>query len=109
MHTMKEIAEANSPLPSHKWLSYSNNERIIKLKEISSEYLDNIEVIKTFDNGQVILCFLNKFSPGERGDFLLNYEFFLKKNFDEAITVWLEPLGDKNTLRRLRGIEVKNE
>jgi hypothetical protein len=104
---MKEIAEANSPLPSRKWLSYSNNERIIKLKEISSEYLDNIEVLKALDNGQVILCLLNNLNPGERGDFLLNYESFLKRNLDEAITVWLEPLGDKNTLRRLRGIEVK--
>ena len=107
MYTMKEIAEANSPLPSHKWLSYTNNERIIKLKEISSEYLNNIEILKVLDNGQVILCLLNNLSPGERGDFLLNYESFLKKNLDEAITVWLEPIGDKNTLRRLRGIEVK--
>jgi hypothetical protein len=107
MNTMKEIAEANSPLPSQKWLSYSNNERINKLKEISSEYLKNIEILKAFDNGQVILFLLNNLSPGERGELLLNYESFLKKNLDESITLWLEPLGDKNTLRRLRGIEVK--
>jgi hypothetical protein len=32
----------------------------------------------------------------------------LKAHIDDALTVWLEPLGDRNSLRNLRGIEVKS-
>ena len=31
----------------------------------------------------------------------------LKLNIDKGLTVWCEPLGDKNSLRNLRGIKIK--
>ena len=37
---------------------------------------------------------------------LLDIEEILKKTVDEGITVWLEAVGDKSKLRKLRGIEI---
>jgi len=42
----------------------------------------------------------------ERGPFLLDLEDYLRE-IDQALVVWLQPLGDRNSLRNLRGIEVK--
>ena len=42
----------------------------------------------------------------ERGTLLLNLEAILKKEIDDGISIWHIPLGDKNSLRNLRGIEV---
>ena len=44
---------------------------------------------------------------GKRGPLLLDFEVFLKEAIDPGLVVWLEPLGDRNSLRNLRGIEVK--
>ena len=35
-------------------------------------------------------------------------EAFLKESIDPGLVVWLEPLGDRSSLRNLRGIEVKS-
>ena len=39
---------------------------------------------------------------------LLDLEERLKKKIDLALTVWLEPVGDKSKLRNLRGITMKS-
>ena len=51
--------------------------------------------------------FTEPHGPEIRGTKLLDLEELLKENVDLGITIWLEPLGDKNSLRNLRGIEVK--
>ena len=35
-------------------------------------------------------------------------EFYLKNKIDRSINVWCEPIGDKNSLRNLRGIQIKS-
>jgi hypothetical protein len=35
-------------------------------------------------------------------------EDYLKESIDAGLVVWLEPFGDRNSLRNLRGIEVKS-
>ena len=37
----------------------------------------------------------------------MDFEVHLLAYVDGALNVWLEPLGDRNSLRNLRGIEVK--
>ena len=44
-----------------------------------------------------------------RGPLLLDLEEKLKKNIDDGITVWFEPVGDKSKLRNLRGITINQE
>ena len=33
----------------------------------------------------------------------------MKESVDNAITIWLEPVGDKSKLRNLRGIKIKDD
>ena len=44
-----------------------------------------------------------------RGIILLDLEEQLKKNIDQGLTVWLEPIGDKSKLRNLRGVKFQLE
>ena len=46
-------------------------------------------------------------SAAERGTVLLDAEDYLRKNIHDGIRIWLQPMGDKNSLRKLRGIEMK--
>jgi hypothetical protein len=58
-------------------------------------------------DGQVVVNLTESLPAGKRGQLLLDLEEFLKNEIDPGLTVWLEPLGDRNSLRNLRGIEVK--
>ena len=107
MKSMKEIAEENSPLPTKEWLSKTEKNRLTEIDLICNNYLDKLSVVGAHNNGHVIVSLKINLPPRERGDLLLDFEFYLKQNIDDSITIWLEPLGDKSSLRRLRGIEVK--
>ena len=102
----------NTPIPSKKWSDLDMTEKIrsikIVLKEAIPDISDTIEIISAKKDGQVICVLKQKLAASERGMFLLDVEEILKKNIDNGINLWLEPLGDKNSLRNLRGIEVKN-
>ena len=37
---------------------------------------------------------------------MLDLEAVLKNELDNGITIWHIPIGDKNSLRNLRGIEI---
>jgi hypothetical protein len=105
-----------SNIPTHEvkkiWVDMSKKERIDlinnKLSKSNFNYLKFIKVLDAKNDGQVILSLLNQMSASERGTFLLDLESLLKNQIDNGINIWLEPIGDKNSLRNLRGIEVKN-
>ena len=80
---------------------------IEKLKSVKL-YFDFM-VISANDNAQVILKTEKPIPANERGVLLLNMEGFLKESVEKAITIWLEPVGDKSKLRNLRGISFKSE
>ena len=50
---------------------------------------------------------IQNISVSKRGLFLLELEEELKRNIDQGLTIWCEPIGDKNSLRNLRGIQMK--
>lgn len=95
-----------------RWIDMSKYERIDlinnKLSESNFNYLNFIKVLDAKNDGQVFLSLLSQMSASERGTFLLDLESLLKSQIDNGINIWLEPIGDKNSLRNLRGIEVKN-
>ena len=70
----------------------------IELKDI--EYLQNGLIY-------IYVFFKTKISPSERGTLLLDLEDEMCK-LNNQIRVWHIPLGDKNSLRNLRGIKIKN-
>lgn len=111
MDQIKHYAEVETPVPGPEWVMLEDNQRIdqviCKLKVGPPQFLAQIQVISAKADGQVILQMRQSLPASQRGSFLLDLEDYLKVNIDQAIAVWLEPLGDRNSLRNLRGIEVK--
>jgi hypothetical protein len=73
--------------------------------QVSAEF-DLVAPTRTLSDGQVYFSFKNPLSSSDRGILLLDLELFLKENIDSGIVIWCEPIGDKNSLRNLRGIEI---
>jgi len=73
-----------------------------------AEWASALDIAEVRDDGQVILRFTRPVDADRRGGLLLDLEDRLKSRIDQGLTVWLEPLGDRNSLRRLRGIEVRS-
>ena len=103
--------EIQTPVPGDDWKSLSDIERkylvLSKLEYASFNFLSYISIVSTSVNGQIIVRFKKLLKTSQRSPLLLDLEEYLKISIDEALVVWLEPLGDKNSLRNLRGIEVK--
>ena len=111
MNDLKFIySEKKLPTPTNRWKNLRYEEKKIlveiELKKENNEYL--FEVFNIENNGQVILKTTKSILANKRGVLLLDLEERLKKNIDNALTVWLEPVGDKSKLRNLRGIKIKS-
>jgi len=103
-------ADIDSPTPSLEWKGLTEENRLLKINELLSKHArfgNELLVISAKEDGQIIVRLLSNISSNKRGTLLLDFEGILKKNLDDGLTVWGEALGDKNSLRNLRGIEVK--
>jgi len=104
-------AEVDSPYPSAEWYGLSDATRIEKINKIMNHANMDLDkkrlIVAGKKDGQVVVRILNPLTASVRGSLLLDFEEFIKKNIDHGLTVWGEALGDKNSLRNLRGIEVK--
>lgn len=105
----KEIANQSSPTPNSKWLELNENDRkkLIETELKKDIFSQDFRVNSADNNAQIVLEIEKTISADKRGLSLLELEQKLKKNVDQAITIWLEPVGDKSKLRKLRGIEIK--
>ena len=103
-----EFASHASPLPGSTWTNISEEKRIANVKSTIHDFpgYETIEIKQAHGNGQVTIVLNNLMTASERGIFLLDLEEWIKKMLDNGITIWHEPIGDKNSLRNLRGIEV---
>jgi len=99
-----------TPLVSIDWKKKTDAKRIdiISLLLKKNNNFQIFQIIKTFDDGKIVLKINKNLSASDRGDLLMDLEEFLKKNVDNAVTVWCEPIEDKNKLRLLRGFKVKD-
>ncbi len=103
-------ADIDSPKPSAYWLGLNEQDRIKKIQDVIVQnvlFEKELCVISAKNNGEIVVRILNSLSASTRGTLLLNFEEVVKKEIDEGLTVWGEALGDKNSLRNLRGIEVR--
>ena len=106
----KDFVFSKTPITGEKWLKLSNEKRVEAITiELKKKNLDNFEVFKTPDNGQIIFKVSKPIPSSERGILLLDLESKLKENIDEGLTVWFEPVGDKSKLRNMRGIKFQSE
>jgi len=103
-----EFASHVGLTPSLAWKNLSEKDRIQKVEAVMKGFTSSevMEVIKAYSDGQVTISLNNVMNASERGSFLLDFEELLKDTLDNGITIWHEPIGDKNSLRNLRGIEV---
>ena len=110
MNNQFKHASTESPIVSSNWGTLDKQQLksdIYKTINAYSSKFEMIELLEIKNDGQVIVNFRSPVGADNRGGLLLDLEELLKREFDQGITVWLEPLGDKNSLRNLRGIEVK--
>lgn len=90
-------------------------ESIDKLSLLARDYVKlfsqrvgiHINFVSLSPDGKLVVSFIQTPPAAIRGTILLDLEEYLKQNLDVGVTVWHEALGDKNSLRILRGIEVK--
>jgi len=111
MSNKKFYAEADTLNPSASWLALSESLRIEKINQVidqkNTTFSKELLVVSAKNNGEVVVRILNQLAASVRGTLLLDFEEFLKQEIDRGLTIWGEALGDKNSLRNLRGIEVK--
>lgn len=104
-------ANENSPVPGKQWTDTQEIGRISQIKasldKFDSEWSNKFSVVSARDNGFVIFEFKDTIPVQIRGMYFLNIESHLNRMIDKSITIWIAPVGDKSSLRNLRGIEVK--
>lgn len=104
-------AGIDTPTPTSEWANSSDIERLSRLEQVLTAQKPLLQAILVItsakQDGQVIVSLKEQLPPNKRGTVLLDLEEFLKEAVDPGLVVWLDALGDKNSLRNLRGIEVK--
>ena len=98
-----------TPKTGENWNSIGKKNRFDLLENILKKDIkyNDFEIVNAEPDGQVILKIERTIPANKRGVLLLDLEELFKKNIDDAITIWLEPVGDKSKLRNLRGIKFK--
>lgn len=112
MGSKLSYANVDTPTPSHTWCQLSDAERLAVVTKVVGTRMASLNkilvIVEAKSDGQVIVRLLEPVPAGKRGTLLLDLEELLKESIDPALVVWLEPFGDRSSLRNLRGIEVKS-
>jgi hypothetical protein len=108
---LNNYSKEKIPDISKFWRGISNDQRqeliYQELKKINK--IEDIQIFKIYEDGQIILKIEKLIKTNERGALLLDIEEHLKKNIDKGLTIWLEPIGDKSKLRNLRSTKFQQE
>ena len=106
---MPNYSMEKTPKVSKVWLNQNQERRINSILMIieKNQEFNCIKVLECHDNGNVDIDLDPSIRVGKRGLYILNFEELIKKEIDLGLTVWCKPLGDKNSLRNLRGIQIK--
>jgi hypothetical protein len=101
--------DVDTPTPEKSWLELKDSHRISLINDVIARLNNSnkITCTRALSSGEVYLKILESIPVSERLDYFLDLELELKKLIDDAIFVSCEPLGDKSSLRNLRGIQVK--
>lgn len=104
------FADVECSSPGLAWTGMSNENRIGLVSESirKQDRFGGFEIIRTHENGNIIVNFPPDLGANKRGTLLLDLEEYLKNEIDGGVMVWCDPLGDKSTLRNLRGIQIRS-
>jgi hypothetical protein len=100
-------ARAVTPTPGPAWRAMSDADRLALVTAKVPARTTGLIIVAAKPDGQIVVSLTAVMPASERGPMLLDLEAHLKNAVDSGLVVWLEPLGDRNSLRNLRGIEVK--
>ena len=104
-----EFVDNEPAMPSAEWLNRTNEDQKNEIRNFlkcSERFRDYIELFSISNQSEILVELRVPIKASERGTLLLDFEQELKNIFDQSLVVWLQPLGDKNSLRRLRGIKI---
>ena len=107
---LKEFSFAQTPTCGVNWVERNDASRELLVTQLIAQYpawAAIMQIHRAQRDGQVIVKFLVPLGAQQRGTLLLDFEVCLKQHLDIGLSVWLEPLEDHSSLRRLRGVEVK--
>lgn len=97
---------------SSNWYNFTVDELTAKAVLIIKQFNDNcthtLKFLSLSRDGNILVAFITTPQASVRGSLLLDLEIDFKAKLDIGVVVWHESLGDKNSLRKFRGIEVKN-
>lgn len=100
-------AETDQSSPSWQLLGRENQLSKIRASVDSHpQFGQAVEVVDVGVGSQVVVVLKGSFSASRRGTLLLDLEAFLKQSLDKGISIWCQPIGDKSSLRKLRGITI---
>jgi hypothetical protein len=106
-----EFANSPTPVPGVSWARLSDHDRLQRVEQVAAALSaippGIVSIVDARTDGQVIVSLRVPVPADKRGTLLLDLEAGLKETIDPGLVVWLEPLGDRSSLRKLRGIEVK--
>lgn len=107
---LTKFAESETDAVSLEWSQLDQESRIAKVVALleKTQFKDSFGVSRATDTGAVYVTMLQPLGPSSRGSILLDLEEFLKEKVDRGINVWCEPIGDRNSLRNLRGVQIIN-
>ena len=102
------FASAPTPKVGDAWVNSDSESRLNQINKVleGTDFVEFITPTRALDDGQVYFSFKKQISSSIRGVFLLDLEILIKNRIDTGIIIWCEPIGDKNSLRNLRGIEI---
>lgn len=108
--SFKNYADSETPSVGLEWETVSEAERISRLHGLldESKFRGYFRITRAEPSGFVYVIFSSPIQVSKRGTLLLDLEDYFKINLEPGISLWCEPLGDKNSLRNLRGIQIKS-
>ena len=107
---MTKFATSETDSVTPEWANLDEDSRISKIVALleNTEFKDLFSVSRATESGAVYVKMTEPLGPSNRGSKLLDLEEFLKEKVDIGINVWCEPIGDRNSLRNLRGVQIIN-
>jgi hypothetical protein len=106
---LRQNVDKNTPEVSVAWRLEPKLDQIKKITEVlmGNPYMEKLQLEDCTPEGMIYFSEIAPIPVSERADTLLDLEMILKSEIDEGLTIWIKPQGDKNSLRRLRGVKVK--
>jgi hypothetical protein len=102
--------DTDTAKPTQRWMELGASDRLIEIQLIlsKSNCSGYLEVESCSNDGEIYFSQVIPIETSQRVELLLSLEELLQEKIDQSLTVWIKPQSDKNSLRRLRGVELKS-